>query len=249
MKMNVTVKTVLEWHRIIKSYVEKTPNAIYAYRIWKTLNERHPKSGISFSSVYGEKKWEHASCYILRLYAKPNDGNTILQFQIDAGKKGSLKLSNSVLIDEVGAETLRLTIDGTDILPSAEKNKCTQMRVPTSDENPELEKNKPTALRLRELIRKKVCYLARSCDDVGKFLLDTLRYDEDIQSIDEDASLDAHVRVYNTSRVIDFDFGNITMALVQRERENCDEPYWRVSPTVDVYDKKTGWIGVINIDE
>lgn len=249
MKSNVTVRTVAEWYRIVKSYVEKNSNANFAHRIWNTLNERHPKSGVSFTSVFEEKKWEHASRYILRLYANANEENTILQFNIDADKKGNLKLSDSVLIDEVGVETLRLTMEWADILPSVEEDKCTQMRVPTSDENPELEKNKPTALRLREIIRKKVCYLARSCDDVGKFLLDTLRYDEDIQSIDEDASLDAHVRVYNTSRVIDFDFGNITMALVQRERENCDEPYWRVSPTVDVYDKKTGWIGVINIDE
>ena len=249
MKSNVTVRTVAEWYRIVKSYVEKNSNANFAHRIWNTLNERHPESGISFVSVFGEKKWEHASRYILRLYANANEDNTILQFKIDADKKGNLKLSDSVLIDEVGAETLRLTIDGTDILPSVEENKCTQMRVPTSDENPELEKNKQTALRLREQIRKKVCYLARRADYVGEFLLDTLRYDDDIRAIDEDASRNTYIRVDNACRLIDFDFGNVTMTLVQRERENCDEPYWRVSPNIEVYNEKNHQIVVMNIGE
>ena len=245
MKSNVTVRTVAEWYRIVKSYVEKNSTANFAHRIWNTLNERHPESGVSFTSVFEEKKWEHASRYILRLYANANEENTILQFKIDADKKGNLKLSDSVLIDEVGVETLRLTMEWTDIFPSVEEDKCTQMRVPTSDENPELE----TALRLREQIRKKVCYLARSADYVGEFLLDTLRYDDDIRAIDEDASRNTYIRVDNANSLIDFDFGNITMTLVQRERENCDEPYWRVSPNIEVYDEKPCRIRVMNIGE
>ena len=231
MELNVTVKNVLDWHRIIKSYVEKTPNAIYAYRIWKTLNERHPKSGISFSSVYGEKKWEHASCYILRLYANANDGNTILQFQIDADEKGSLKLSNSVLIDEVGAETLRLTIDGTDILPSAEKNKCTQMRtLPESarDANGRLQMIREGIEKARQKkreVEEKVGGLAVSLEVMAAVLKD-----------DDDLHI-GYTRIDNACDLIDFDCENLTMTLNRRCREHAGEPYWEVSGSIEIWNE------------
>lgn len=165
---------------------------------------------------------------IYEVSIKPNNVSETILFAI--GKKGDdmRVTSNTIKILDSNNNQTYITLHQTDTDTNAQYTHLRVVPESIGDTKRKLKivrESLTKARWLRSTIESKVCNLAISLELMAQNLEE-----------DDDLHID-FTRIDSACDLIDFECGPITMTINRRYREYNGEPYWSVSPRIEIWDE------------
>ena len=233
MNGDITITDIKERYAYMQSILHLLEND--RYKIFATINNLLGWRNVEkVEKIYADG---NTDIYEVTILNRPNCiGGMTFSIKFKNGNPKP-KLLNKIKVNDKYGNPTWIALNPSDDELIVTDDKYTQMRTSASAAET-IKKGIARAKELREMIERKVCGLGISLQLMEK----VLREDADMHVIS--------TRIDTACDLIDFDIENLCLTLTRRYREHCDEPYWTISPNVEIWDEdETVRIACVNIDK